>query len=68
LTRIEVLRYIDGDQCEGVVVLKRWFSRTKERGVEFCERCGVVCGSACRAFGVRESAVQSALRQGRGPL
>lgn len=33
---------------------KRW-------SVEFCDRCGSVCDSGCRARGIREAALQRGL-------
>ena len=49
-------------------MFKRWFSKATERVIEFCERCGVVCGSACRSARIRERALQSAVKQGWRPL
>jgi hypothetical protein len=34
----------------------REFSKTKDAAVSFCERCGQVCGSGCRAEALRERA------------
>ena len=40
------------------------FGKTKDRLVSFCERCGSVCDSVCRAKAVREHARQKALAYG----
>jgi hypothetical protein len=45
--------------------VKTWLVRRKELAVEFCERCGSVCGAACRASRIREGALDLALRSGR---
>lgn len=49
-------------------MLRRWATKTKERLIEFCERCGAVCGSACRAMRIRQRALDSAVRHGWRPL
>lgn len=49
-------------------MLKGWLSKTRERVVEFCERCGAVCGSACRTVSIRQRALDSAVRNGWKPL
>ena len=36
------------------------FTRVKDRATSFCERCGSVCDSACRAEALRERAWQRA--------
>lgn len=41
------------------------FNRTKHRIVSFCERCGSVCDSACRADALRERARSQLLAYGR---
>ena len=38
--------------------------KTKERLLSFCERCGAVCGSTCRADAIRERARLQALAYG----
>lgn len=40
------------------------FKRTKERVVEFCERCSRVCDAGCRGAAMRERALLLALRSG----
>ena len=40
------------------------FTKTKDRMVSFCERCGSVCDSVCRAKALREHARQRALAYG----
>ena len=40
------------------------FRSTRERVVSFCERCGSVCDSVCRADAIREHARQRALAIG----
>ena len=40
------------------------FKRTKELVVEFCERCGRVCTSACRRNALLERARERALVNG----
>ncbi len=40
------------------------FSKTKDAAVSFCERCGQVCGYACRAEVLRERARLQALAYG----
>ena len=42
----------------------RLFKRTKERVVEFCDRCARVCDAGCRAAALREQARMQALRFG----
>ncbi len=34
----------------------RLFTKTTDAAVSFCERCGQVCGSACRAEAILERA------------
>jgi len=45
--------------------MKRWFVGKRELAVELCERCGSVCGAACRASRIRGAALDTALRSGR---
>ena len=40
------------------------FKRAKTQDVEFCERCGEVCDSACRAARALDRAKSDALRHG----
>lgn len=40
------------------------FTRTKGVAVSFCERCGQVCGSSCRADAIRERALRQTLAYG----
>lgn len=40
------------------------FRRTKELGVDFCERCSKVCGAGCRRAALRERALMQAWRYG----
>ena len=42
----------------------RLFKKTRERVVEFCERCGHVCTSACRRAALREQVRQRAFVNG----
>jgi hypothetical protein len=42
----------------------RLFRKTRDVAVSFCERCGQVCGSACRADALRERARLQALAYG----
>ena len=42
----------------------RLFKRTKEFGVDFCERCARVCDAGCRAAALRERNLVQALRFG----
>ena len=44
-------------------MLKR-FKRTKERVVEFCDRCARVCDAGCRRAALRERALLQAWRYG----
>ena len=42
-----------------VIDMRRWemlglLKRSKERTVEFCERCAQVCDAGCRAAAIRE--------------
>ena len=37
------------------------FGTSKTRLVEFCERCGQVCGTSCRADAAREAARNNVL-------
>ncbi|MGZ4332727.1 MAG: hypothetical protein ACXVRJ_00420 [Gaiellaceae bacterium] len=48
---------------EGWTML-RLFTRTRETVVRFCERCGSVCDSVCRADAIREHAQRQALAYG----
>ena len=49
-------------------MLKRRLSKTMERAIAFCERCGAMCGSTCRAVSIRRRAFDSAMRHGWRPL
>ena len=40
------------------------FFRTDKTTIEFCERCGNVCDSRCRAEAIRSQAADQALRYG----
>jgi len=40
------------------------FSKNQSRRVDFCERCGSVCDSACRAEAAREAARRQLLGNG----
>jgi hypothetical protein len=51
-TSFDILRSVDTKEP----VMLKLFSKTKEAAVSFCERCGQVCGSACRAEALRERA------------
>jgi hypothetical protein len=44
--------------------MSKLFKRTRERVVHFCERCGSVCDSACRADAVRDRAREQAILLG----
>jgi len=46
------------------VDLIKLFKRTDDLAVEFCDRCGQVCTSACRRTAVAEEARQRALENG----
>lgn len=46
------------------LMMLRLFKRTRELTVSFCERCGSVCDSVCRAEAVRERALRRALVYG----
>jgi hypothetical protein len=47
-----------------VVEMLRLFRKSKERLVEFCDRCARVCDAGCRAAAIRERALMRALRSG----
>lgn len=40
------------------------FAKTEDEPVSFCERCGRVCGSACRTDALRERSRLQALAYG----
>jgi hypothetical protein len=42
----------------------RLFGKSKERLVEFCDRCARVCDPGCRAAAIRQGARKRALRLG----
>ncbi len=44
--------------------MPRVFKKTSTRVVSFCERCGSVCDSVCRAEAIRENVRQRALVSG----
>jgi hypothetical protein len=46
------------------VKMLRLFRKSKERLVEFCDRCARVCDGRCRAVAIRERALMQALRVG----
>lgn len=60
LTIFDILMSVD---MKELAMLGR-FRRTRELTVSFCERCGSVCDSACRAEAVREHALRRALAYG----
>jgi hypothetical protein len=53
---IDILRSVDMKEPE----MPNLFTRVKDRATSFCERCGSVCDSACRAEALRERAWQRA--------
>jgi radical SAM protein with 4Fe4S-binding SPASM domain len=46
------------------VEILRLFRKSKERLVDFCDRCARVCDGGCRAAAIRERALMRALRLG----
>jgi hypothetical protein len=52
LTSFDIFRSIDAKELE----MSKLFSKTKDVAISFCERCGQVCGSTCRADGLRKRA------------
>jgi hypothetical protein len=59
-TPVDTLTHVD----MRTVKMLRLFRKSKERLVEFCDRCARVCDGRCRAVAIRERALMQALRVG----
>ena len=45
-------------------MLKRFKRRTRNTGIEFCERCSTGCDSSCRSSALRDRALDRVLLRG----